>query len=290
VSKPRRWGLFASGRAAFGEKPASEREPGFEFDTFALTVGLDRRLGDDWVIGSALGVLDAAHDLSDGGELGVAARDFTLFGLWQRPSGFYAQASGTWGTLALDLERRVTLPRRGTETASATVDGDQLALALELGLGRELGAWSVNGFARASRVAADLEGYRERSIAAGEAVPLSALEVADQGVDSLLAEAGVDLAYTAHLRVGLLRPLVRVSLLHEAEDGARAIRSRLAIDPDPTNAFVVPTDHPDRDWASAGLGLQLYTLRGSVFLLVDRELARSDLETTRVTLGFRREF
>lgn len=289
LAPPRPWGLFASGRISFGEKDRTGREPGFEFETFAFTLGADRRFGHRLVLGAALGLFESRTDLADDGGLDVSARDLTLYGLWQRENGLYLQLSGTYGSNELALDRRVELPRRGVERATATADGDQTALGLELGATFERRAWNLNGFGRLSWVEAELDRFAERSTGVAGAPPLAALEVADQGVDSLLAEVGLDLAYTRHVRWGLLRPLLRFSLLHELADDARAIRARLLVDPDPTNVFLVPTDAPDRDWASVGVGLQLYTLRGSLFLIADREVGRRDLETTRATIGLRRE-
>ncbi|MFN7940994.1 MAG: autotransporter domain-containing protein [Thermoanaerobaculia bacterium] len=285
-----RWGIFANGRVSFGSRDATAREDGFDFRTDGLTVGVDRRFGARFIGGGALGFARTASDLdADRGGLQSQGRSLSLFGLYQSSGSFYLQGTGTLGTTDFDLERRIRLPRRAEEIAKSSSSGNQVSLSLEAGAGRERGAWTLTGYGRVAWAQADVDGFRERG-SGGSGPPLAPLAVAAQRFDSLLAQAGIDAGYTWQVRWGLLRPVARLAILHEFADDAQVVRARLLVDPDPADVFFLPTDAPDRDFASVGLGLRAQTFFGVMYLLVDREVGRSDLATTTISFGFRREF
>jgi outer membrane autotransporter protein len=285
-----RWGIFANGRVSFGNRDATAREDGFDFRTDGLTVGADRRFGARFIGGGALGFARTASDLdADRGGLRSQGRSLSLFGLYQSPGSLYLQGTGTLGATDFDLERRIRLPRRAEEIAKSSSSGNQVSLSLEAGAGRERGAWTLTGYGRVAWAQADIDGFRERG-SGGSGTPLAPLAVAAQRFDSLLAQAGLDAGYTWQMRWGLLRPVARVAILHEFADDAQVVRARLLVDPDPADVFLLPTDAPDRDFASVGLGLRAQTFFGVVYLLVDGEVGRSDLATRTISFGFRREF
>ena len=50
-----RWGFFATGTVGQGDRDRGESDPGFDFDTYGLTAGVDYRVSDRVVLGAALG-------------------------------------------------------------------------------------------------------------------------------------------------------------------------------------------------------------------------------------------
>ncbi len=287
VDRRSRLGFFLSGRIAFGDRPRTAREEGFEAEVQALTAGLDYRVGERFVFGGALGYLDTEVDLdADGG--GLDAEGYSLTGYWTYfRDAFYAE-----GTLAVArndfaIERNIDLPvpflGQTRLTATADPGGDQNGASLGAGYDRAAGAATFEGFARASWVDASVDGYVEAG-----AGPFN-LAIREQDLESLLSELGGSFSWAASYGWGVLQPTLRAAWLHEFDDSSRLIRGRFVGDVQ-ANEFIVPTDDPDRDFFNLSAGLTAVTPRGrSFFLTYDIDLERDDLDLWGLGFGVRLE-
>ncbi len=291
-----RWGLFLNGRIALGDRPTTARETGFDFETLGLTFGADYRLSDRLVLGGALGYLDTDTDLDrDGGKLDARGTSLSAYGSYTREK-FYLDGVLGYGRNEYDLIRNIDLPQpfqgQRRYTALGSPDGSQLSASLGAGYdtqikrsGRASGAtpWTVGGYGSLSWIDSDIDDYTER-----DAGPFN-LAVAAQDFESLLSEAGVEVAYAASRSWGVLRPTLRLSYLHEFEDDARLIRA-LFVEDVTANQFVIPTDVPDRDFFNVTAGLTATLARGrTLYLIYDTDLERDDLDVYTFTFGARFE-
>lgn len=282
-----RLGVFVSGRVAFGDRPETAREEGFEADIAALTAGLDYRFGERFVLGGALGYVDTNVDLdADGGSLDARGFSLTAYGSYFR-TAFYVEGSLGLARNDFDLVRHVDLPLPFQEqsrlVATADPGGDQATASLGLGYDATFAAASLGGFARASWVDATVDGYTETG-----AGPFD-LAIREQGLESLLSELGLGFSYAASFDWGVLLPTVRAAYLHEFEDDSRLVRGRFVDDVE-ANEFLVPTEDPDRDFFQLSAGLAAMTPGGrSFFLTYDVDLARDDLDLWGLSLGLRLE-
>ncbi len=282
-----RWGLFVNGRISLGDRPSTARETGFDFETLGLTAGADYRLSDRLVLGGALGYLDSDTDLvQDGGRLDASGYSLSAYGSYYRKN-LYLDGVLSYGRNEYDLRRNIDLPQpfegRQRYTALGSPDGSQLSASLGAGYDAQIRAWSLGGYGGLSWVDSEIDGYAEQG-----AGPFN-LAIAGQDVESLLSEAGVELAYAASQSWGVLRPTVRLSYLHEFEDDARLIRSRFVEDLT-ANEFVIPTEDPDRDYFNLTAGLTATLARGrTLYLIYDTDLGRQDLDVYTFTLGARFE-
>ena len=270
-----------------GDRQATEREEGFDLETGGLTLGLDYRLTNHFVLGGALGYLNMETDLADkGGAVDAEGYSLSLYSTWFS-GGFYADGILSWGGNDFDAIRIVKLiqPIDGQRqlVARGAPSSDELSFSLALGYDAAVGATTVAGFGRLSSLDADIDGYTEQG-----AQPFN-LVVEEQEVKSLLAEAGVELAYAASYSWGVVQPQLRLSVLHEFKDDSRLIRGRFANDAD-ANGFAVPTDDPDRDFFNLGVGLSFTFKRGrAAYIFYDTDLERDDLEIYTISAGFRLE-
>ncbi len=282
-----RWGLFFNGRMSFGDRPTTLRETGFDFETLGLTVGADYRLSDRLVLGGAVGYLDTDTDLNlDGGELDARGYSLSVYGSYTLEK-LYFDGMLSYGSNRYDLIRHIDLPRpfqgRQRFTATGNPDGNQFSASLGAGYDAQVKQFTVGGYGSLSQVSTKTGGYTESG-----AGPFN-LVLAGQDVDSLLSEAGVDLAYAASLSWGVLRPTVRLSYLHEFETDAWLIRGHFADDLT-ANRFVVPTEEPDRDFFNLTAGFTAIMARGrTVYLIYDTDLERDDLNVYTLTFGARFE-
>ncbi|MEE8524800.1 MAG: Calx-beta domain-containing protein [Thermoanaerobaculia bacterium] len=282
-----RLGFFVNGQLSFGDRPSVAGETGFDFETAGLTAGVDYLVSDRFFLGGAVGYLDADTDLAAGaGKLDVRGYSLSLYASYYL-AHFYVDGILGYGTQEYDTARNIDLPQpflgRDRFAAVASPDGDQLSLSLGAGYDADLGAWSVGGFGRLSRVDADIDAYAETGAGAFN------LAFGEQTAKSLLAEAGIEVTYAASMSWGVLLPTVRLAALHEFDDDLRLIRARFVEDPSGID-FVVPTTTPDRDFLNLSAGVTATLPRGrTLFLLYDTDLGRDDLDVATITVGLRLE-
>ncbi len=280
-----RTAIFASGRLSTGERDATGREAGFEFDTTGFTLGFDHRLGPGLVLGGAVGYLDSGSDFGrDDGSLDVEGYSVSGF-LTRYGERAYLDLVTSWGSNDYTLERHVDLPRAfggaNRHSLRGAPSGDLLSASLSVGADWG-GAASFGIFGGLSWIDGSIDGYVESG---GPA----ALVLAEQSVESLLADAGVEFTYAASFEWGVLLPQVRLSYLNEFEDDARLLRGHFAAD-DRRLDFVLPTEGLDRSYLEVGVGFTATFKRGrSFYLFWETDLERDDLESSHLTGGFRLE-
>ncbi|MGH9380031.1 MAG: autotransporter outer membrane beta-barrel domain-containing protein [Thermoanaerobaculia bacterium] len=282
-----RWGLFASGRHATVDKDGTLIEEGYYTRNVGGTVGLDRRFGDDAVLGAAVAYQSVDLDLSgDGGGIDADGFNVTAFASRTSDAGYLQGVLG-YGTLDFDLTRHVDLPvpflGETRYTVQGGADGDQLMADLMGGWEHVFGASTVELFGRASLVDANVDGDAE-----GGEVPF-ALAIGDQSIRSLLSELGIDWSRAVSVAWGVVQPQLRAGWIHEFDDDERQIPGQFVGDP-LDREFGVPTDEPDRDYFNLAVGLTLTGYRGwSFFATYDTDLERSTLDNYVINLGLRKE-
>ncbi|MCH9651973.1 MAG: autotransporter domain-containing protein [Deltaproteobacteria bacterium] len=283
-----RFGFFINGRVSFGDRPTTEEEAGFDFDTQGLTVGVDYRLRDHFFFGGALGYLKTDSSIAaDGGALDTRGTSLLGYASYYGER-FYVDATVGFGRNEYQLSRNVDLPQpfQGQRrfVARGDVDGDQLSMGLWAGYEWRRGATTLQGFGDLSSVDAEVDGYAEQG-----GGPFN-LTFGQQDAESLLGEAGLEAAYVVSFSRGVLRPLIRFSYLHEFEDDARLIRARFSQDRSAVE-FALPTAEPDRDYFNLTAGVSATLVRGkTIYLTYDRDLSRDDLDNQSVAVGLRLEF
>ena len=290
-----RWGFFLNGRYSTGDRDTTRRESGFDFDTWALTVGVDYRLNNRFVLGAALNHIETDTTLvGNGGGLNADGAGLSLYGSLGGERYFWDFVA-SYGSNSYDLVRAIDLPQpfvsadpaldgRRRFEAEGSTDGDQLSATTSVGYDLIQSQWSLSGFARGYFFEGQVDRYTESG-----AGPFSLL-VEDQDLESLLGEVGLELSYSASVSWGVLQPSLRASYFHEFEDGFRLIRGRFAVVPE-FGQFAVPTDGNDQNFFNLGLALQA-TLPGGngIFLGYDTDLERDNLSIDTLTGGFRLAF
>lgn len=289
-----RWGFFASGTVGRGDRDNDGDSPGYEFDTYGLTAGIDYRYSDKLVFGGALGYTDNDTDVNgDQGSLQTQGYSASLYGAWYQGDAWFADAVLTWGSNSYDLTRRVRYQIGSSQIdqiASASPDGDQLQFALSAGRDFNRGAWSFGPYARVTTTSIDFDGYIERMSSPGAPGGGLAMAVEDRKLESLEGVLGGKASYTMSTSWGILIPHVQIEALHEFEDDPDAIVSRFANDPTGTSIMITP-DAVDTDYFNIGLGLSGVFANGrSAFLYYERRAAQRDFSQDSLAIGVRIEF
>jgi uncharacterized protein YhjY with autotransporter beta-barrel domain len=278
-----RLGLFINGVVGSGDRPDSERETGFDFDMSNLTLGLDYRVSDALVLGGALVYISSETDLAgSGGELDGDGVSLAGYGLYFPSETWYLEGVLGFGQSDFESSRVIDFPGM-RQVATAEPEGDNVLVALGFGRDSNFGSSTVGLFGRGSLLSGTIDAYQEHG------APGMQLAIGEQDLDSLLGQLGVEYSYAASASWGVFIPKVRLSFNHEFRDDSRLITAAFVDDPQ-ANSFLVPTEDPDRDYMTGGLGASAVFGRGkSAFVWYEQDFARDDLDIYVVSLGLRFE-
>ena len=308
LSRFRRLGIFVNGTLAVGDKDATKRESGFDFDTLGVTAGVDYRFTDSFVPGVAFGYTNTDADLeSSGGSLDVDAYSVSVYGTYDVTKKFYVDGIVTFGWNDYDIKRNINYSILSSQTdagvvggvatvnqtAESDTDGTWYALAFSGGYDFSIGGFTLGPLARVNYTKADIDGYGEKinNTLAGFGL---ALDFDDQDVESLTTVLGGQGSYAVSTPWAVLLPQVRFEWEHEYKNDNRTISAFFVNDPSPGAGTQVrlKTDRPDRDFFNLSAGISATFPRGiSVFVNYETVLGLEDVTAHNVVFaGLRVEF
>jgi outer membrane autotransporter protein len=294
-----RWGFFATGTVGRGKRDADSLDPGFEYDSYDITAGVDYRVTDSWILGAALGFNRNETDHQD--DLGgMDSKGWTLSGYasWFDASAWYADAVLSFGRNDFDLTRRVEYDidaigggrTRVDQIATASPGGDRRAFSIALGRDFNHGAWSFGPYLRATYSKLDFDGYTEamsNPTAPGGGL---ALAVSARELKSLEAVLGARLGYALSTSWGVLLPSAQVEWAREFEDDPALLATRFAHDPTGT-PILVAGERIDNDYFNLGVGLSGVFANGrSAYLQYERVAGQERMSSDSLAIGVRIEF
>jgi uncharacterized protein YhjY with autotransporter beta-barrel domain len=288
-----RWGLFGNADVSYGDKDGTITSPGFDFETINLTFGADYRLGENFVLGGALGYNEVNADFDVGGGLLVKSTTATFMGSYFNDDKFYLDVLATYGINASDTSRHIVYEDVGgpvNRRARGDADGYQAVIGASTGYDFTFGGWIVGPHAGTNYVQVEVEGYRERGALGAD------LAFPDQTAQSWTANLGAHVSYVITPKWGVLVPYARLDYVHEFEDDAETVNvdfasDRFRNDPtDPTSPVGVQTDSIDTDYIVWSVGLHAQFIRGIAGFVNYRGIAGlNDLGVANVTWGMRFE-
>jgi outer membrane autotransporter protein len=305
-----RLGIFANGTYTFGEKDEMRGgamndiiEPGFDFDTFGVTAGVDYRFTDNFVLGLAFSYQSTDADLdASSGRVDTNSYNLSVYGTYYI-SDLYVDGIVTFGWNDYDIDRNIRYAisdaTGGTttvnQTATSDTDGTQYSFALGVGYDFNASGFTFGPFARMSYIRLDIDGYQEKIDNNSPGFGW-ALEVDSQDVESFTSVLGGQVSYAISTGVGVLLPQVRFEWQHEFKDDSRTITARFAHDPgfietnNQQTQINYGTNDPDRDFFNVGAGLSA-TFRGGVlaFFYYETVLGLDDVTAHSIVLGVRKE-
>lgn len=274
-----RLAVWARGRLLFGDHDATAEEEGFGFDGRGGSAGVDVRLGEDWLVGVAGGVVHTDVDY-DGfaGSLDLDTTYASVYASWLPDDAFSLDLVAGYGSS--DLETRRVM-RFAAVSRRARGDGDADTWAADVEARR---AFRLGGVAVAPLVGLAWADTRVDSLEEDGAGAAS-LRVASQEAESLETRLGAEVYAELGLAGLTLRPHARAAWRHEFEDEARTLSA--AFREAPAVPLRLRTADPDRDFAavSAGLDARLGD-RLEAFVRYETVLGLDDWDAHEVTAGF----
>ncbi len=301
----KRLGIFANGTLSFGDKDATNRESGFDFDTIGVTGGVDYRFSNNFILGLAFGYMSTDVDLDDDGG-GVDTDGYSVLTYATYYIGrFFLDGIVSFGWNDYDIDRTIRYSIRelnpdGTETgnrvnvdqtAKGDSDGTWYGFSFGVGYDFNAGGLTFGPLARVNYLKADIDGYEEKINNTDPGFGL-ALDVSSQDIVSLTSVLGAEALYAISVPWGVLQPQVRFEWEHEFENDSRTIKAFFVEDPTPDEEtqIRIRTDSPDRDFFNIGAGLSL-TFRGglSAFFYYETVLDLDDVTVHNFAFGLRAE-
>ncbi len=302
-----RLGLFVTSAFGTGDKDATDREPGFDYDSWGVTAGLDYRFTDSLILGTAVGYGHTKADLDGSrGDLEPDGYGVSVYGTYYIDN-FYIDAIGGLGWTDHEQIRRVNYSVQSSDPDVVTTvsqkfkgdtDSDEYSFSVGAGYTFNMDALSFGPYARGSYLKSEIDGFSEK-LENGNTDPGHglAIELEDQDIESFTTALGGQVAYVFSTNIGVLTPYMRLEWEHEYENDQRDIKGRfinsLADDPsiEEDNVILITTDDPDRDYFNFGLGLTMVFPNGFLaFFDYETMLGLEDIDSHLFSAGLRFEY
>jgi len=289
----RRLGIFINGAVRWGDKDATSRESGFEFESQGVTMGADYRFSDKFVAGLAVGYATGDADFdNDGGGQDSDGYSGTVYGTRYSERG-YIDAIVTYGQVDYDSVRNINITSLAiTDRAFGETDADQLALGVGTGYDFGKGAFRFGPTLALNYVRVDVDGFAETT----EGTSGLAMRFEDQSADSLTGKLGAQLAYSLSRKWGILTPQARFEFVREFKNDSQRVTVRYANDlvvgtpGQPDSGFVILTDDPDESYFNWAVGLSAQFANGfSGFVDYESVESLDTITMQEVSVGLRYE-
>lgn len=282
-----RLSLFASGNLSLGNRSATAREDGFEFDSYGITLGGDYRIRPTTFAGLALGVSKSEVQIAQsGGDLNANGFSLSGYGNHNINDQWYVDGFVSLGSNKFDMNRAIKFDLNNNvvnRTASSDTKGFQQAVSVGSGYQVYDGALSAtfSGTLHFSRL--NIDAFSETG-----AQELS-LNIGKQTISSAVSSIGAQLQYTHSARWGILIPFISLSWQHEFIDDPNSITGSFASDQF-NSSFTIKTEREDNNYFYNAQGITMVLPHGiSAFIKMENVLGKDYYKITNTSFGGRME-
>jgi outer membrane autotransporter protein len=288
-------GIFITGDISTGSKDKSDLEAGLDFHTYGVTIGLDYRINNQFILGGAMGYIDTNTELENSaGETDTQGYSLSLYGTYYRDQNYFIDFSASYGSNNFDQSRRIDYSLDGLadvkQKLTADYDGNMFSLFIGSGYDFTRDAWTFGPRADLEYIKSDIDGFTEKVSDASADGGGWATRVDATDQKWLTLKLGGKLSYTHSADWGVLIPYTRLDLLHEFKDDSQVISAHFISDP-AGNTIRIESDDPDRNYMRLRLGTSAQFQNGMVgFIDFSTLLAHSDWSAHTLSIGFRTEF
>ncbi len=281
------WGFFVNGSISMGERDATGRELGFDFDTFGLTAGVDYRFSPTKVAGVALGYANFDSEIEDEAEMKSTGFTLTGYGSFYLTDNLYLDARLSYGNPDFEQSRRINFTLEDIaidRVASGATDADQYSVAMSMGYHFNKNAWNITPNASIRYVNTTIDAFTETG--AGD----FNFAFGEQEVKSMVWSVGTSISKAISLKNGVLSPQFDINISRETENDGGLLEARFINAPE-DEIFWIATDEPDRTFGSAGLGLVFIGANGKQAYINYRSIFGLDgFSRGTINIGARFEF
>lgn len=276
-----------------GDKATTTREDGFDFDSTGVTAGLDYRFNDNFVGGAA--VTYGKTDATIASALGTAdskSGSLSLYASWYQ-NKWYVDGHLSYSRNRYDTTRNIVVPSNNPNpmvtgfntVALGNTHGNQVTAVIGTGYDIERGSLLITPYGRLGALRLRIDAYTETEPNHG-----LALDVGAQSLKSVQSALGVKIALTSSTAVGVIVPFASIEWNHEFDNDTRSLTAKYTNDPF-NNFFAIPTDTPDRNYATLSIGASAQFRNGfSAFATLSTVEGLKDVKNRGIVVGLRKEF
>lgn len=275
--------VFVNGYGNFGDQKASARSNGFDFDTIATTIGVDYRLDEHFLIGTAFGYTNSHSQINRGlGDLEADTYSLSLFGGYSLPEGFYIDALARVGWSDYQNNRNFLTDENTLDHVTSDYEGNDYSVSLTAGYSYNIDAFIIRPIFRYDYVHTDIDSFTE-------ATDSFVHNIGEQHVDSMRTTLGTWLSYAISTPYGVVTPMMRAEWQHEYLNNSRMLT---LVQADSLNRVSqLQTNSPDRDFFNLGFGLTATLPHGvSGFFFYETMVGNSYTTVHSFNGGIRMEF
>ena len=253
-----RWGGFINYDFGNGDREATGLEDAFDFDNSQITLGMDYRVNDRWIVGMVLGISEQELDF-DGSqsivEGGMEAEGTSLmpFVMYQQDSWFVSTSLGLQ-QMTFDTERAIRYPAEFSSVNALTVsstDADMTSLFVETGYTFQKRKFAFEPFVNFKYSDINVDEFIEDDVN-DDAFDLV---VQSQNINSLEYTLGAKIQYTFTPSFGVFIPYLTVEIVNQTDDAPRVVKAYYAQDSSGETAFNVPTEALDSSYFMVTYGV-----------------------------------
>ncbi len=267
-----RWGFFITESGDFTSLGDTANANGFDLESAGTTLGFDRRLTENLLVGLMLGYTRSNTDLIDGGSLEADAGKVGLYAMYHT-GGFFAE--GLVGAGYQSYETR----RAGLDgTARGDTEGTQFDAYTGIGYDVKLGSFTLTPMASLLYSQVGIDSYDEHG-------SLQPLHIESQHESSLHSRVGLRAAYTARVGAARVTPSVSAHWQHEFLENELALAASFANGAGRT--FAVHGPEVGRDSALLTAAVNIAWSRYACYLAYQADVGRENYESHRVLGGLR---
>jgi len=269
---------------SFASNGVRMTEPGFDFDIFQITAGVDYLFTDYLLFGLAFNYyytdIDLEMSLGDISSNTFSGSIYSSF-FWEE---FYVNGIFTLGGANYDINRNTGQGQR----AHGDTDGLYYAFAFDAGYNFQIGPFGLGPYGRFTYNQANFGSYTES--VSGNAG--TALRIESQKAKSLTTALGGQASYAWSTSIGVFLPQFLFEWVHEYKDDPVTTRASFAATSDLQDnpVFTVRSDEPDRNTFNIGGGISAVFARGiSAFVYYEAALGWDDVSSHYIGGGIRFE-
>ncbi|BAZ03882.1 autotransporter domain-containing protein [Calothrix sp. NIES-3974] len=240
------WGTFVNGNINFGDRNSSNDNPGYDFTTSGVTVGVDYRVADNLAVGVAFGLVGNETNFNrNRGKLESNGYGISLYSNYSQ-TNFWTNAILSYGNNDFDINRKTNFDNR---TATATTNTSQFSASLKGGYIVRSGNLAYGPILGVRYDRVNIDGYTETG-----AQSLN-LKVNDQNAEAFTLSIGAQAAVEFNTGSTKIIPHLRVSYERELGENTRTITTELLNQPGIPRRINTP--ERDKDYLKLGVGTQV---------------------------------
>ena len=265
------WGVYIEGNGEFLSQGSDANASGYHATSGGVTIGLDRRLCDQFVVGLTLGYADVSASLNNGGYVNANDGQASLYAAWFN-QGLHMEGMIGGGYSSYETQR-------GTigGNANGKTDGTEFTGMIGGGYDWQTSIWNFGPQLTLQYKQANIGSFTET----GSLAPLNILSQSD---DSLQSSLGAHVGCQTTLGKVIVAPSLSLAWQHEFLANSMSLDSSFANGAG--NIFNVRGPAVGADSVLLGVGVVIkWTPRIATYLNYTTELGRENYNIQNVNAG-----